>query len=120
MNFDGEVLTATLKGEGGSRKSPIFFRRPPDRDAFYGVDDLPDLAVRSGKWKFLCEYDGSNPELYDMQTDRGESTNVAVQHPGVVSKLSESLQQWHKEMPTDNGATYRAAKKKASKGKKKP
>ena len=41
------------------RKEPIFFRRPPDRDSFFGVKNLPDLAVRSGKWKLLCEYDGS-------------------------------------------------------------
>ena len=52
-----------------SRKNPIFFRRPPDRDSFFGVKNLPDLAVRSGKWKLLCEYDGSNAELYDLSTD---------------------------------------------------
>ena len=45
--YDGEVLTRTLLGEGGSRKKPILFRRPPDRDSFYGVKNLPDLAMRS-------------------------------------------------------------------------
>ena len=104
ISFDGEPLPDVLLGESkASRKAPIFFRRPPDRDAFYGDQDLPDLAVRSGKWKFLCEYDGSEPELYNMENDRGESTNVAVSEPVVVSQLMKSAIGWHKSMPADNG-----------------
>lgn len=102
--FDGEVLAATLLGHSNaSRKAPIFFRRPPDRDAFYGDDDLPDLAVRDGKWKFLCEYDGSEPELFDMETDRGETTNVASAHPAAVDRLTTSLIAWHRSLPPDRG-----------------
>ena len=104
IKFDGEPLPDVLLGESqSSRKAPLFFRRPPDRDAFYGDQDLPDLAVRSGKWKFLCEYDGSEPELYNMENDRGESTNVAVSEPVVVSQLMKSAIGWHKSMPADNG-----------------
>ena len=40
VEFDGESLVSALVGEGGSREAPIFFRRPPDRDSFYGVEDL--------------------------------------------------------------------------------
>ena len=106
VTFDGESIPQTILGEGGSRKAPIFFRRPPDRDAFYGDNDLPDLAVRDGNWKLLCEYDGSEPELYDLATDRGEQINVATQHPDVVHKLSQAVVAWHKSMPEDNGSTY--------------
>jgi arylsulfatase A-like enzyme len=35
IQFDGEILPAVLLGESNSsRKKPIFFRRPPDRDRF--------------------------------------------------------------------------------------
>lgn len=105
--YDGEELTETLLGNGGSRKAPIFFRRPPDRDSFYGEGDLPDLAVRSGKWKLLCEYDGSDPQLYDLAEDRSESNNVAPEQPTVVEELASSLLGWHKSMPADNGETFR-------------
>ncbi|TWU29071.1 Arylsulfatase [Novipirellula artificiosorum] len=101
--FDGEHLVNTLLGEGGSRDAPIFFRRPPDRDSFYGVEDLPDLAVRSSKWNLLCEYDGSDVELYDLSTDPSESMNLADQHVEVVSELTKSLLSWHQSMPPDNG-----------------
>ena len=102
--YDGESLPNVLLGKGNaSRKAPIFFRRPPDRDSFYGDKDLPDLAVRDGKWKFLCEFDGSEPELYDMVNDVGEKKNVAANHPKLVARFSERCIAWHKSMPPDNG-----------------
>ena len=105
VKFDGESLANTLLGESeASRQQPIFFRRPPDRNRFYGVENLPDLAVRSGDWKLLCEYDGTRPELYDLATDREETTNLADKHPEVVSQLTKQVLQWHQEVPADNGA----------------
>jgi len=102
--YDGESLPNVLLGKGNaSRKAPIFFRRPPDRDSFYGDKDLPDLAVRDGKWKFLCEFDGSEPELYDMVNDVGEKKNVAANHPKLVAGFSKRSIAWHKSMPPDNG-----------------
>ena len=102
--FDGESLPDILTAKStSSRMKPIFFRRPPDRDSFYGINDLPDLAVRHGKWKLLCEYDGSHPELYDMETDRGETTNIANNHPQTVTHLTQLLLTWHQSMPSDNG-----------------
>ncbi|MFP6739883.1 MAG: sulfatase-like hydrolase/transferase [Planctomycetota bacterium] len=116
VKYDGEALPGALLGEGGSRKAPILFRRPPDRDSFYGDNDLPDLAVREGNWKLLCEYDGSEPELYDLSRDRGEKENLAGKHPEIVGRLSKKLIAWHKSMPPDNGAAYvrkpKAGKKK--------
>ncbi|MEC8656447.1 MAG: sulfatase-like hydrolase/transferase, partial [Verrucomicrobiota bacterium] len=104
ISFDGESLPEVLLGKTrASRKKALFFRRPPDRDSFYGVSDLPDLAMRSGKWKLLCEYDGSDPLLYDMEKDRGETVNLAGKHPRIVKRLSEQVIGWHNSMPPDNG-----------------
>lgn len=109
--YDGEALPEVLLGESeASRRAPLFFRRPPDRDSFYGVSDLPDLAMRQGKWKLLMEYDGSSPELYDLDSDRGETRNLATREPGVVARMTKLLLAWHARMPSDNGATYRLAK----------
>ncbi|MCA9179389.1 MAG: sulfatase-like hydrolase/transferase [Planctomycetales bacterium] len=106
VEYDGESLVGALLGKGGSRSKPIMFRRPPDRDSFYGDSDLPDLAMRSQNWKLLCEYDGSEPELYHLANDPTESTNLANQEPDVVRELTAALLAWHKSMPPDNGATF--------------
>lgn len=105
-NFDGEPLATVLTGQSNtSRSQPIFFRRPPDRDSFYGVADLPDLAIRYREWKLLCEYDGSDAQLFDLSTDRGETKNVAAAHQKIVANLTATLLSWHNSMPQDNGAS---------------
>lgn len=73
-------------------------------------------AVRSGQWKLLLpnrqkSYDGFNnvlrdpkptePELYDLYNDISETTNVAVQHPEIVKKLTALLE----KAPTEPNIT---------------
>ncbi|NQV25319.1 MAG: sulfatase-like hydrolase/transferase [Rhodopirellula sp.] len=111
--FDGEALPDVITGKTqASRQQPVFFRRPPDRDAFYGDDDLPDLAMRDRNWKLLCEYDGSDAELYDLATDPSETNNVASEHTDVVARLTKQVVAWHESMPQDNGATYKEKRRK--------
>ena len=108
IEFDGQSLAETLLGKAKtSREGPLFFRRPPDRDSFYGVDDLPDLAVRDGDWKLLCEYDGTDPLLFNLADDPGETKNVAGSQPKIRASLTKQLVAWHNSMPPDNGATFR-------------
>ena len=112
-NADVEALPDVLTGKTRtSRTQPLFFRRPPDRDAFYGDDDLPDLAMREGDWKLLCEYDGSDAELFDLSSDPSETKNVASENTNIVTRLKKQLLAWHESMPPDNGATYKQRRRK--------
>ncbi len=104
VTFDGEPLPDVVRGSSiASRSAPLFFRRPPDRDRFYGVEDLPDLAVRDGRFKLLCEYDGSDARLHDLLKDPGESVDVSRQHAEVTERLKASVLAWHRSMPPDGG-----------------
>jgi uncharacterized sulfatase len=95
VSFDGEELLDTLLGKSQkSRQAPIFFSRPPDRKRFYGHENLPDLAVRHGKWKLLCDYDGSRQELYDLKQDPGERNNVAAKHARIAGELTSQVLVW--------------------------
>jgi uncharacterized sulfatase len=107
--FDGVSMRQTLLGHSeAARPGPLFFRRPPDRASFAGVAKLPDLAVRDGRWKLLCTYEGAAAELYDLSTDPAESSNLAAVQPGEAARLSAAVVAWHRSMPGDAGATYRA------------
>lgn len=111
VKFDGEILSDTLLGKSqASRNAPIFFRRPPDRKSFRHYQNLPDLAVRSGEWKLYCDYDGTRPSLYNLETDPSEKTDVAAKYADTVSKLTKELLDWNQAMPSDHGPELGADK----------
>ena len=103
QELDGEDVISTLLGQSTvGRQAPIFWRRPPDRPG-RPDEDNPDLAVRDGKWKCLINYDGSQPQLYDLQADPSESNNLAESQPDVVRRLHAAVTEWNKELPKDAG-----------------
>jgi len=107
VSFDGENIAPALIGQSkASRSAPLFWRRPPDRKTASDKlpERLPDLAMREGEWKLLCEYDGTKPQLYDLAKDRGESINMADQYPEFVLRMTQRLLAWHQSMPPDNGS----------------
>ena len=48
-------------------------------------------AVRMGRWKALRLKKGQPLELYDLDTDVGETRDVASTHPDVVARIEEYL-----------------------------
>ncbi|MEX0321520.1 MAG: sulfatase-like hydrolase/transferase [Puniceicoccaceae bacterium] len=104
VSFDGQELLDTFLGKGSkSHSGPLYFRRPPDRKDFRNLLNLPDLAMRDGKWKLLLDYDGSRPMLYNLDKDPGESKNLAKQHPERVQRMVEAALKWNASMPKDAG-----------------
>lgn len=113
IEFDGVSMRETLLGYSAvSRNRPLFFRRPPARASFSGERHLPDLAVRDGRWKLLCSYDGASPQLYNLDLDPSEKKNLAAELPAETARLTASAVAWHRSIPPDNGTTYRPPAKK--------
>jgi uncharacterized sulfatase len=120
--LDGADLTGTLLGRTpASHPGPIFWRRPPERKVWLPALAVPqpDLAVRDGDWKLLCDYDGSKPLLYDLAKDQAETTDLAAKEPSVVVRLTAAVLAWHRSMPADNGPALGAEAGKAGAKKKK-
>ncbi len=98
--YDGEVINEVLLGNSEeSRTQPLFFSRPPDRKSFYGFENLPDLAIREGQWKLLCDYNGDRPQLYNIEKDPGEKNNLAYENKELAARLKTQLLEWWKSMP---------------------
>lgn len=118
--YDGEDVLDTLLGRSeAGRQKEIYFRRPPDRKNYYGFTELPDLAVRYRAWKFLCDYDGSRPQLYNLHSDPGEELNLASENPEVVAEMTSKVLAWNRTMPQDNGLELGSQPEKKSRSRKK-
>ena len=61
-----------------------------------------------GKWKLLLTYDGEvnryawthprsvkGPQLYNLEDDPTEETNVATAHPDIVARLGQAIADWY-------------------------
>jgi arylsulfatase A-like enzyme len=63
----------------------------PDRPAVVHHDYRGNFAIRRGKWKLIA-YD--KPELYDMDADPKETTNLIKQQPEVAEGLAALLRSY--------------------------
>jgi len=97
---DGHDIRPLMSGDPGA-KSPY--------EAFYFYCKSQLQAVRSGKWKLhlpldarMQDYRGqmrkSPALLHDLQSDIGETTNVADQHPDVVKRLLALAEKARKDL----------------------
>jgi arylsulfatase A-like enzyme len=99
-NFDGEDMSRALTGKVKQREKPLFWNYGSEFDIKPGDPKFrsPNLAIRDGSWKLLVNRDGSSVELYNLQDDQAETTNVANRHPEVVRRLSDQLFQWYRDL----------------------
>ena len=67
---------------------------PPEQSASLWYLNNPDLFQRHHR---VLE----EPQLYDLETDRAESRNLAAQHPEIVERLSGVARQFDQEMQRD-------------------
>jgi Sulfatase len=68
---------------------------PGERPALFFTDySLPLAGVRDGKWKLITELNSSRAKLFDVETDPGETRNVAGQHPDLVTMWQRRLDHW--------------------------
>jgi len=63
-------------------------------------------AVRRGKWKLRPS--ARNPELYDLDSDISESTNLAASHPDVVKELRKLSTEYDADLKANSRPIWRA------------
>jgi arylsulfatase A-like enzyme len=87
--IDGVNLLPWLRGEkGGAPHDALFWRLGPQR------------AVREGRWKLVDwrDFDAkrqSGWQLFDLEADVGEKTDVSARHPEVASRLARRWDEWN-------------------------
>ncbi len=110
--IEGESLVPLFDGTRTAReKTDAYFEwSPPEK-----IDPLDFanrvFAVRRGKWKLIANPSGLAPwnrpyrrgesgfalhklELYDLETDPGETRNLAAEEPATAEELNAALGRW--------------------------
>ncbi len=94
--LEGASLRSLLSGKAPSPAPPIFWEHGGNR------------AVRDGKWKLVSYYNEveedpvtyglgvrTGPwELYDMERDRSECSDLAAKEPGRVRRMAAQYESW--------------------------
>lgn len=100
--IDGRDLSSLLLGEAETSPHEAYF--------LYNVHRLE--AIRSDEWKLALEPQIENlgekhfpadasspaPRLYNLDTDIGERTNVAAQHPDIVARLQRHAERMSRDL----------------------
>lgn len=99
--IDGEDMSAVfLDHKAVARKQELFWEY--GRNNFYNYPDAEhrsmQIAVRHKQWKCYTVPDGSKVELYNLQKDPFEKSDVSKQETAITEKLKQSMMAWYKEM----------------------
>jgi len=76
----------------GKSLAPAFDNKPIQREAIY-FEHEGNRAVRQGKWKIVSKHP-DQWELYDIEADRTELTDLAEKHPEKVEQLKALYKSW--------------------------
>ncbi|NUR08879.1 MAG: sulfatase [Nocardioidaceae bacterium] len=90
--FDGTSLRTALASEAAVHRPR--FAHLPGYLVEGGRSQRPQSSVRDGRWKALYSYETQEWELYDLQQDIGETTNLAASRPDLVQRLGGELARW--------------------------
>ncbi|QDU81380.1 Arylsulfatase [Polystyrenella longa] len=101
---EGVSLLSLLRGEPDEFPArDLFFHYP---HYYFGGISTPCSAVRSGDWKLIRFYETNEYQLFDLNQDPSELTDLNATQPKVTADLKQKLNDWLSEVdaqyPSEN------------------
>lgn len=96
-DLDGLDRGEVLLGKATHRARPVFWQYGHPHAILKGgkpEHQSPTFAMRDGRWKFLINPDGSEAQLFDLEADEGETTNLLSSQPKRASAMASEISQW--------------------------
>lgn len=93
LGLDGRSLMEVFADPEEEISRDLFWHFPHYR----APDVVPYSIVRSGDYKLIYYFDGSEAELFDLTNDPLEEKNLVKQLPLIASQLKNKLENWWKE-----------------------
>ena len=91
--LDGESFTNSFNNNSTTNKERAIFWHYP---VYH--HDIPASAVRKGDWKLIQFLNDNHLELYNLENDMGETTDVRVSNPDKVNELLGLLEEWRSKV----------------------
>lgn len=116
--LDGVSLMPLFEKNGAIAERTLFWHFPIYLQGYKNKGDFhdsvfrtrPGSALRQGKWKLHEYFEDGRLELYDLEADMGERTNLVESHPEKAAELHRMLKQWRAEtdapVPTELNPKY--------------
>jgi len=95
--LDGLDRGDVLLGNSSARSKPVFWQYGHPHAILKGGKpghQSPTFAMRDGRWKFLVNPDGSEAQLYDLEADEGEATNLLAKQPERATAMAADISAW--------------------------
>jgi len=92
---DGVSLLPLLQGQVESLNRDALYWHYPH---FSNQGGRPGAAIRAGRYKLIERYEDGSLELYDLQEDLGEQSNLAEKQPDKTRQLQEKLARWRDQV----------------------
>lgn len=93
QHVDGLSLVPLLKKQEIASR-PLYWHYP-----HYGNQGgEPSTIISQGKWKLIHYYEDGRQELYNIDEDVSEASNVAVEFPEVVEKMNQDMASWLRDV----------------------
>lgn len=88
--IDGESLMPLLLDPQAKRPARVLGWHYPH----YYPRMTPGSAIRDGRWKLIHFYEDDRVELYDLEEDPGEESDLAGSQPDVAKQMRSKLESW--------------------------
>ncbi len=88
---DGISFTALFR-EDNLPERPLFWHYPH----YSNQGGYPGSAVRLGKYKLIDNFVSGRQELYDLEADISETSDISSSNPGKTKELFDILKSWRK------------------------
>ncbi len=94
QHIDGVSLKPVLEGERMNIKRPLYWHYP-----HYGNQGgEPSSIIQENGWKLIHYWEDGRDELYDLNSDIGEESNVAVENQETTIQMRSQLLAWLTEV----------------------
>ncbi len=86
LPLEGKSLVPIFHGEQRTAHEQLCWSTPRNQ------------AIRMGRWKLVNQRHGQDWELYDLETDGTETTNLAEKYPERVQQMARRFEEWRKRV----------------------